>query len=42
MKTWTIHLWDGHSHSTFQRQGSYEQVTNSMAGSPPGHIWSIC
>jgi hypothetical protein len=38
---WTVKLWDGFSSRDFERTGSYEQVYNSLAGSPASHIWSI-
>lgn len=40
-KSWTVTVWDGHSTSSFQRSGTYEQVRNSLAGLPPACIWSI-
>jgi hypothetical protein len=41
VKTWTVRVWDGFSTKEFSREGTYEQVRNSLAGYPPGYIWSI-
>jgi len=40
-RQWTVKVWDGYSTQVFQRYGTYEQVSNSMAGYPPAYIWSI-
>ena len=40
-RQWTVRIWDGHSNSEYQRQGTYQQVANSLAGLPPAYIWSI-
>lgn len=38
---WTVKIWDGFSNREESRQGTYEQVRNSLAGLPASHIWSI-
>jgi hypothetical protein len=39
--TWTIKIWDGYTTNTIQRQGTYDQVRNTLVGLPPAYIWSI-
>lgn len=36
-----VKIWDGLSTNEAPRYGTYEQVRNSLAGLPPGFIWSI-
>jgi len=38
---WTVKIWDGFSSREEQREGTYEQVRNTLAGLPESHIWSI-
>lgn len=38
---WIVKLWDGCSHSEIEHEGTYDQVSNSCATYPPGHIWYI-
>jgi hypothetical protein len=38
---WRVRVWDGYSTWVHCRKGTYEQVRNSLAGLPPGYIWSI-
>lgn len=38
---WTVKIWDGFSNNYSTRTGTYEQVRRSLAGLPPGYIWSI-
>ena len=38
---WTVKIWDGFSNREEPREGTYEQVRNTLAGLPESHIWSI-
>ena len=38
---WIIKLWDGFSNREIEREGTYDQVSNSCVGYPPGYLWHI-
>jgi hypothetical protein len=41
MDKWKIILYDGYSTYEIHRNGTYDYVSNSCAGYPPGYIWAI-
>lgn len=41
VNNWRIKVFNGVSKSEFLRTGTYSQVAATMAGKPPGCIWSI-